>query len=172
MSTVHVDMQPDEHGRLLYARTHPKILIGPAILQLVLLGLHWLAWQYLPVALGWLSFLPDDIHDMVTLIVPIIVHVVILIIEIAYVIVPILKWRNTKFIITEGTVLMTWGVLYRGSREIQIDRITQVELDQGFIDMLFGCGTIYLHSPASDPVMLDDVPKVKEAKVILERLIH
>ena len=176
MSTTkmpHGLMTPDEHGRLLYARTHAKALLGPIVVQVLMIVLHILSAMFLGRIIDFFSFLPQPVLDGLHTWAPWVVHGIIIIIELVYVIVPVLQWINARFIITEHSVMMSWGVFNRHTREIQIDRITQVEMERNVPDYLFGCGTIYLHeASSSDAVKLDDVPKVKEAKMILDQLIH
>lgn len=160
------EITADAQGRLFYARTHVKILIVPLIVQIVMIALHYLSWRYIPET-GW-----EPGGFEVDRWLPIIIHSIIALIEVIYVVVPFLHWYHARFIITEDSVRMTWGLVTRRSREIKISRITQVEMERHISDYLFGCGTIYLHeASSSDAVRLLDVPKVKQAKQILDALV-
>lgn len=176
MSTASVPpglLTPDDQGRLLYARTHAKVLVGPALAQVVMIVLHIISWRYLHTLIDFFGFVPDAMLQGLHTWAPLVVHGVIIIIELIYVIVPVLHWINARFILTERSVTMTWGLFTRRRREIQIGRITQVEMTRNATDYLFGCGTIYLHeASSSDAVKLDDVPRVKDAKLILDHLIQ
>lgn len=144
-------------------RTHVKILLIPIIVQAILLATHIAIHNHLP-QLGYAA---------VDQWLPVILHSVLALLQLIYVIVPILRWAMTKFTITQHSVKMSRGVLSRQVREIQINRVTQVETERSLVDYLFGCGTIVLHeASSSDAVRMIDVPKVVAAKRTLDRLIQ
>lgn len=159
MSSENTEAVEQEGNRVLFSgRTHAKILIGPVIIQLLMLALHYLTHEYLPT-FGW---------EPVDRWLPIILHSAFGLIAFIFVVIPVLKWLNTKFVLTEDFVHMRWGIVRRRSREIQVERISQVETERTLIDYLFGCGTIYLSSPGLGGesgvghVKMVDVPKIKK----------
>lgn len=162
----------DAKGQLLHARTHMKILIKPLMVQILMLALHWACWNYLPVVTDFIAGV-HEIGESIARWMPWVIHGVILLIEIIYVVVPVLHWWHARFVITPEQTKMSWGLATRRTREVQLERITQVEMERSLIDHLFGSGTIYLHVAGSDAaVEFHDVPRVKQAKAILDELIH
>lgn len=144
------------------ARTHAKILIGPIIIQAVLITIHVLIHNELPT-FG---------HEMIDQWLPVVLHGILAVFQLIYVLVPVLRWIMTKFTLTDQTVRMSHGILSRRTREIQVSRITQVEMERSLFDYIFGCGTILLHEASGTGyVKLDDVPQVVRAKRELDSMI-
>lgn len=151
------------NGVVFSGRTHAKILVIPIVIQAILLATH----------LQVNERLPEFGYEAVDQWLPLILHGTLALLQLIYVIIPILRWVMTKFTITEHSVKMSRGVFNRQVREIQISRVTQVETDRSLLDYLFGCGTIVLHEASdSDAVRMIDVPKVVTAKRALDRLIQ
>ena len=117
-------------------RTHPKVLFQPLVMQLLLLAAHVALYIFWPAETGyqWL----DDWGQLG-------VHGIILLIELHYVVTPALRWWNAQFTITNYRLIETWGVLYRNSREIELQRISSVTEERGILDRLFGAGTFIFH---------------------------
>lgn len=144
-------------------RTHAKILVGPIIIQAILLATHLLINNHLP------EFGNETVDQWV----PLVLHGVLALLQLIYVIIPVLRWALTMFTITEYSVKMSRGVFHREVREIRLSNVTQVEMQRSLFDYLFGCGTIVLHEASdSDAVRMVDVPKVVTAKQTLDRLIQ
>lgn len=127
---------------LAVVRTHPKILFKPAVLQVVLLAAHVLLAIYWPQNLGWAWI--DQWGQLA-------VHGVIVIIEITYVILPIGRWWFSIFTLTSLRVTRRWGIVWKHSREIPLARITSVDVEQGLLDRMFGCGSLNFHDAATIP---------------------
>lgn len=151
------------NGTVFSGRTHVKILIGPIIIQAILLSTHKLIHDHLP-QFG---------NEMVDQWRPLTLHGILVLLQLIYVLVPVLRWIMTKFTITSDAVKMSRGLVTRQTREIQLGRITQVEMERNLSDYLFGCGTIVMHEASSqEPVRMVDVPKVVSAKQTLDQLIQ
>jgi len=155
---------------ILYkARTHPKILFKPLIIQLFLLALHFLAFIFIKTEITWVQ--PA-------------VHGIILLLEVWYVVTPILQWWNNVFTITNDRVKNNWGVLYKHSREIRIDRIASISEERGILDRIFGCGTLNFYDAAAPAqpktsgawnkrdsnagIQFKDVARIKHVREIIE----
>lgn len=121
---------------ILRLRTHPKVLFQPALIQLVLIAAHIGLARYWPATLGdpWL----DEWGQLVA-------HGVIAAVELFYVAIPALRWWNAEFTVTNRRLIETWGVLYRNSRDIPLDRIASVTEERGILDRIFGAGTLVFH---------------------------
>lgn len=160
-------------------RTHWKVLVGPALLQLVLIAAH------VALALLW----PENTGvEFVDAWGQMILHAVILVAEIWYVVAPVLRWSHSRFSVTTRRVTRRWGVLYKHSREIPLDRIVSVAVERGIVDRIFGCGTLVFHDAAAGMqpqtrgawnhgsideqtagVRFHDVPKVFEVQQLVDR---
>lgn len=137
---INTSLTPGE--RLIWSgRTHFKILIKPVFVQLLLLAAHWLVIAFVPSNTGW------DWWDSWG---PLSLHLIILVVEIWYVLVPILRWLNGSFEVTSERVIKHWGVIQKHSREIPLDRIVSVSVERGIVDRIFSCGTIIFQDAASE----------------------
>lgn len=121
---------------LLRLRTHPKVLFQPAFVQLVLIAVHIALYHFWPETTGyqWL----DEWGQLA-------LHGVIVLVELHYVAAPALRWYNAQFTVTNHRLIETWGILYRNSREIPLERISKVSEERGILDRIFGAGTFVFH---------------------------
>ena len=158
-------------------RTHPKILFKPAMVQVLLIGLHVLVAVYIPRETSWNWW--DDWGQLT-------LQSILGFLSLFYVVIPLLRWKNATFELTDRRVIKHWGILYRHSLEIPLDRITSVSVERGILDRVFGCGTLNFQdaSSASTPtrgswnqdrgnqqlqgVRFYDVPRVLKVKEIID----
>lgn len=64
----------------------------------------------------------------------------------AYVLRPLLVWRNTHYVITTHRVLFRTGVLARHGRDIGLSRITDVSYHQTLWERMVSSGTVTIES--------------------------
>lgn len=158
-------------------RTHLKILFRPLMVQLLLVGLHVLVAVYIPRETSWAWW---DSWGQLTL------QSILALLSLIYVIVPLLRWRNATFELTDRRVTKEWGILYRHSLEIPLDRITSVSVERGILDRIFGCGTLNFQDASASfqptrgsrsrsradedlpGVRFYDVPRVLEVKDLID----
>lgn len=179
MALMGEDEEPRGSGEQLLwkGRTHFKILFKPALIQLLLIVLHVLVAVYIPRATDWLWW---DNWGQLTL------QSILLFLSLLYVIIPLLRWRNATFELTDKRVIKHWGILYRHSREIPLDRIASVSVERGILDRIFGCGTLNFQDNSSvvqetrgswnrardnknlQGVRFYDVPRVLEVKRLID----
>lgn len=173
-------MSSNRETVILRLRTHPKVLFGPLVMQIMLVAAHIALAKYWPAATGdpWL----DEWGQLA-------VHGIILLVELTYVAVPALRWWNAEFTVTNRRLIETWGVLYRNSREIPLDRIASVTEERGILDRIFGAGTLVFHdagfvdlgSPSKRGlqqrpgdtrvgVRFHDVPRIHEARQSIDQV--
>lgn len=163
--------------KLWSGRTHPKILFKPAMVQLLLIALHVLVAVYIPKETNWGWW---DAWGQLTL------QSILGFISFLYVVIPLLRWRNATFELTDRRVIKHWGILYRNSLEIPLDRITSVSVERGILDRIFNCGTLnFLDASAVSPntrgswnrakdnqdlqgVRFYDVPRVLKVKELID----
>ncbi|MHA3723732.1 PH domain-containing protein [Leucobacter sp. HY1910] len=143
--TDHLNTQPAAtvstgETSIWQGRTHWKVLFVPVIIELFLLALHFAALRWLPTNTG----LPwwDDWGQLGA-------HVLLLLLGIWYAVVPVLQWRAATFSVTSRRVIARWGLLYRQSREIPLDRVVSVSVERGILDRIFRCGTLIFHDAAA-----------------------
>lgn len=163
--------------RILYtSKTHPKLLFKVIIIQLFLMALHILLLKFWPI---------NNDSDFNTW-GPIIAHGIIFVLEIYYVIVPILQWYNNRFTVTNYRVINEWGVLNKESKELDLKRIVSIKTERNLSDRIFGCGTLIFYGASSTDggpghhhknqkdrdtgIEFKDVPKVKKVETAINKL--
>lgn len=164
-------------GEVLFrSRIHPKILFKNALLQLLLLGGYYLATAYYPDNAG------NEVVDKWGWL---LVMAVLAVLECAYVLLPVLRWWNQFFTVTDRKVMNNWGVLYKNSREVDLGRIVSISEERGILDRIFGCGTLNFYDAAAQQqpsshrnpltshsnnggISFHDIPRVREVKALIE----
>ncbi len=115
---------------ILDLRPHPVRLARPVTVTVILLGAAVygdVAWRSAPV---WFGILLG----------------VVALLTLGYLATRILVWRTTKFVLTSARVIARVGVLRHASREIPIDRVTDVAYVQRLIERVIGAGTVLVES--------------------------
>lgn len=100
------------------------------------------------------------------------IAVVWVIVLIAFVLVPIWRWRTTLYVITNRRMITRKGIVNKSGRDIPLYRISDVAYEKGVTDRMLGCGTLIV-SDASDQagLRLDDIPHVEDVQVRLNELL-
>lgn len=142
-----VDAVQGQEETLRVVRTHPKVLVGPLFLQLILIVVHVLVMKYLPTDTdmpAWNEWAPT------------VIHVAIAVLEVIYFVLPLLRWQNTTFTVTTKRVITNWGIFYKKSRDIRFENIVSVSTDRGILDRIFRCGTVVFHNAASESAAMNE----------------
>lgn len=166
---IHPDTDPHpvptgEGGVLYRGRTHPKILFRPLMAAVVLIAAHVLLIRHYPHTLGW--DLLDQWGERV-------LHLGLAILDLRYVTAPVMRWHSSIFEVTDRFIKMKWGVLYKNSREIHLDRITQINEERGILDRMVGCGTIIVYDAANaSAIKFHDVARFRHVRGILDDARH
>lgn len=155
---------PDRDRVLYTGRTHIKILVPPCVIAVVLGALHVLLYRYYPNHIGWE---PLDKWGELAL------HAILAILDVKYVLAPILRWHSAIFEVTDRLIKMRWGVLYKNSREIHLDRITQINEERGVLDRIVGCGTIVVYDAANaSAIRFHDVSHFRRVRGLIDDARH
>jgi uncharacterized membrane protein YdbT with pleckstrin-like domain len=85
---------------------------------------------------------------------------------------PLVRWRTTHFVITTQRVMVREGVFTRTGIDIPMSRINSVQFRHGFINQLFGCGTLIVESASDEPLEFDDIPQVERVHSLLYREVN
>ena len=75
-------------------------------------------------------------------------------------VVPWLRWRGTRLVLTDERLLLRAGVLRSTVRELPLDDVVDVSTERGPLDRLLGSGTLVLSTVDGEPVLLPAVPDV------------
>ena len=158
-------MAPGEEPVYLL-RTHPKILFGPAVRWLLLICLAYACHILIPHNLGegWVYRGAQIITFYLTL------H---------YAVSPIIRWRRKVYIVTTKQIIIREGVMAKKSLSTKLSRISDIQVERGILDRIFGCGTIVVINAANGEaaeagrrVAFADVPRVLAVESKLKDMVY
>lgn len=137
-------------------RTHPKALIFPILVLVVLL------------ALG--TFVHTRLDErIVTNGVWILVGLGI----IWFVLRPLVVWATASYTFTDRRLITRSGVLVRRGHDMPLARISDIAYEFGLIDRLLGCGTLLISDASTHgTVKLHDIPNVEETQRTLNLMLQ
>ncbi len=145
---------------VLDLRTHWKALIPAISLLVAILALVLLSWWWARDA------------DYATW-VGIAVGVTTVVLLLAGVALPLLRWNNERYVVTNRRISHRSGILTQTGRDIPLHRVNDIGLEKDLLDRVLGCGTLVI-SDATDKagMRLHDVPDVETVQVALQNLLH
>ncbi len=142
----------------LELHTHIKKILLPLLLLIVTVAVAAVITVFLPAdAAGWVF---------------IVVWALALLVIIVWVVVPVLRWRTTLYVITNRRLLTRHGIVTKSGRDIPLYRINDVRYEKGLTDRILGCGTLVVADASEQSgLVLDDVPHVEDVQVQLNELL-
>ena len=142
---------------ILHLRTHIKALIPNIVANIVIVVAAVLAYVYLPLdwrpTSGW------------------VILAVTITLVLTFGVWPWLNWLTSTYTVTNRRLITRTGVLTKTGHDIPLTRISDVSYEHSLLDRMFGCGTLVLQTSASDPLYLNDIPKVEKVHVMLTDLL-
>jgi len=137
-------------------RTHPKALLFPLLMLVVLLAIgtfvqtqvdqkevQWVVWGLAAIGILW------------------------------FVVRPVLIWLTATYTITTRRLITRHGVITRRGHDIPLTRISDVAYEKDLIDRLLGCGTLVISDASTHgQVALPDIPRVEDTQRKLNNLLH
>jgi uncharacterized membrane protein YdbT with pleckstrin-like domain len=95
------------------------------------------------------------------------------ILVLALVIVPLLRWRTTHYVITTHRLLFRQGILARSGRDIGLSRITDVSYSQTIWERIINSGTVTIESAGdSGATVLKRIPDSDGVQQLLNHMIE
>jgi uncharacterized membrane protein YdbT with pleckstrin-like domain len=89
------------------------------------------------------------------------------------VLVPLLRWRTTHYVITTHRLLFREGILSRRGRDIGLSRITDVSYRQTLWDRIINSGTLTIESAGdSGATVLKQIPDSERVQQLLNLMIE
>jgi len=148
-------LSDDEHV-VLSVRTHPKALLGPvALLVLVVAGV---------IAAAMLQ--PENS------VVGLVAAAVAVPVVVGWVVIPFLRWMTSTYTVTNRRLITRHGIVTRTGRDIPLFRINDVAYEKGLLDRLLGCGTLVISDATEKAgVVLPDVPNVERVHLQISDLL-
>jgi len=96
-----------------------------------------------------------------------------LVLALALVLVPLLRWRTTHYVITTHRLLFREGILARHGRDIGLSRITDVSYRQSLWDRVIDSGTLTIESAGdSGATVLRAIPDSDGVQQLLNHMIE
>lgn len=137
-------------------RTHPKALIGPLLVLLLLV-----------VGIIVLSRYTDST------VIGAVVGAVSVGIVLWWVLRPFVDWLTTTYTFTNRRFIKRSGFIAKEGRTIPLNRISGVDFEIGVIDRIFGCGTLVVSDASTDgSVELSDIPDVEKVQLQVSNELH
>lgn len=65
---------------------------------------------------------------------------------IVWVLVPVVRWATSEYVITNRRVIVRTGIVARQGRDMPLQRINDVHFEYGVIDRMLGCGNLIVES--------------------------
>ena len=91
----------------------------------------------------------------------------------AFVVVPLLRWRTTHYVITTHRVLFREGILARRGRDIGLSRITDVSYSQSLWERIINSGTVTIESAGdSGATVLRHIPDSDGVQQLLNHMVE
>lgn len=161
------DLRLGNDESVLYAlRTHPKIIIPRVMIGAILLAVSiWIL-----VAMPAEKFDPRFSGTL---------QVLLACVGFYYSIWPIIQWASNKYIVTNRQIIVLEGVLLKKTHSSQLALISDINVERGILDRVFGCGTLIIFNSAgsirdsndTSRVRLHDVPKVLDIEHKIKDLV-
>ena len=137
-------------------RTHPKALIGPALILIVVVA----------AALFLASLTDSTVAGAVA-------GAAAAVIVGWWVLRPFINWLTTTYTFTNRRFIKRSGLVAKEGRTIPLNRISGVDFEIGVIDRIFGCGTLIVSDASTNGrVLLDDIPRVEQVQLKVAEELH
>ena len=150
----------DDEEVVRHLHPHWLTVAWPVVLFLVLVGLGSFGTALVPAG-------PDQgVYRLV-------VVGVVLLLAVVAVLVPLLRWRTTHYVITTHRVLYRVGVLTRTGRDIGLSRITDVSFSQSLWDRVVGSGTLTIETAGEGgATVFSAIPDSEGAQQVLNHVVE
>lgn len=139
---------------------HWRTVAGPVVIGLLLIGVA-----------SYVAYLtPDDTRgnwiQWITVVLAVLLGV-------SLVIVPVLRWRTSRYVITTHRVMVRKGILNKTGKDITLSKITDVSFSQTLLDRMVGSGTLSIESAGDSPNEdFQAIPRSDRIQQLLNHLIE
>jgi uncharacterized membrane protein YdbT with pleckstrin-like domain len=154
------DLLADDEELVVDTHPHWKALLLPAIAVPVVVGLA-----------SWAVFAMGDFSGRGYAQIAVIVVAVLVLVWAS--LLPWLRWRTTRFMVTSRRVVIRSGVISRTGRDIPLTRVNDVTFTHGLLDRLLGCGTLLIESGGErGQLVIGELPHVEMIQRKLSDLVE
>ncbi|RRD49689.1 PH domain-containing protein [Arachnia propionica] len=151
------DLLARDEQVVLHLRTHLKALFWPLMALFASAAVFGVLLAWLPA-----DWRPWSTYGLIALF---------LIVVIAMVIVPFLRWRTSTYTVTNRRIITRHGILNKTGHDLPLRSINNVTYERSVTDRMLGCGTLVLETAADEPLSLPDVPGVERVNTIIADLL-
>jgi uncharacterized membrane protein YdbT with pleckstrin-like domain len=96
-----------------------------------------------------------------------------LVLLLAVVLVPLLRWRTTHYVVTTHRLLFREGIMSRRGRDIGLSRITDVSYRQTLWDRIINSGTLTIESAGEGgATVLKQIPDSEGVQQLLNHMVE
>lgn len=141
-------------------RTHPKVLLGPLLLLVVVVA----------AVVGLSLVAPSGTTGTVL---GVVVGVLAAVVVLWWVVRPFIDWWTTTYTFTDRRFMARSGFIATEGRTIPLNRISGVDFEIGLVDRIFGCGTLIVTDASADGrVEVTDIPRVESVQLKVADELH
>ena len=84
-----------------------------------------------------------------------------------------IKIKSIKLSVTNNDILVERGLLRKNRKEVAIDKVRTVEVDQGFVDRIFGVGKVSVFTAGDLPeVVVSGLPDPNRIRELVKQNQH
>jgi uncharacterized membrane protein YdbT with pleckstrin-like domain len=112
-------------------RPHWRILFFPAVVLVLLVFGTVLLLSWVPADWGWATWAVLGLAAVAF---------------VAWVLVPVVRWATSQYVITNRRVIVRSGIVARQGRDMPLARVNDVHFSYGVIDRILGCGDLIVES--------------------------
>ena len=147
----------------LFSMPFPRKLLNPG--ERVVLDLHPHWWFFGPQAVGLFAamvvtmYLRSKTSGWLATVVGYL-GLASIVVAMAFLVVALIKWRTTYFIVTSDRLIYRQGVVARAGVEIPLERVNNVNFNQSIFERLLGTGDLLIESGGQDGKQtIGDIPR-------------
>ena len=150
-------LMADDEEVVRHLHPHWLTLVPPIVVLIVTAGLA-----------GFVStIVPGGSHNAAQYA----IAVIALLIVVRFVLVPVLRWKTTHYVITNYRVLIRRGILTHKGTDIPLKRLNDVAFEQTLLDRIIGAGTLMIESAGEHgQEVLTNIPKANDVQQLINRL--
>jgi uncharacterized membrane protein YdbT with pleckstrin-like domain len=128
-------------------RPHWRVLFYPAVALVAIVFVTVFALGAAPTGWDWLRYA---------------VMIGAAILFVMWVIVPVVRWSTSQYVVTNRRVIVRTGIVARQGRDMPLQRLNDVHFKYGVIDRLLGCGDLIVESAGeTGQLLIHSVPDVE-----------
>jgi len=84
-----------------------------------------------------------------------------------------LKTKSKKLSITNRDMLYEEGLLRKNRKELALDKVRTVEVDQDFIERIFGVGKVRVFTAGDEPeIVVEGLPDPNKIRELIKKIQH